>query len=252
MRALFHGALLSIALVAAALPTRVSASEGGVVQRVSTIDGEARGIRYLVYVPSGYDSETSAAPVLVGLHGTAGAPEQILEIPGLIEQAERHGFLIVCPSTSGWYGREFWSKAPRPLSVRSDLHVADVLERTLAEFRVDEERMYLLGVSKGGAGAWHLALGHPERWAGVAPISPAGYSGLDDLERIAHVPVIIVQGEKDRAVSVSENRRVAREMERLGMRYRYLEIAGAGHDLSSVPVAEAVFEFFLGDGAASP
>ena len=64
--------------------------------------------------------------------------------------------------------------------------------------------------------------------------------------------VIVIQGEEDRAVSVSENRRVAREMERLGMRYRYLEIAGAGHDLSEVPVAEEVFGFFLGGGASTP
>ncbi|MEM9404741.1 MAG: PHB depolymerase family esterase [Acidobacteriota bacterium] len=229
----------------AGLPSGATASEGRVLWRSSTIEGDARPVRYLVYVPASYARIGQDHPLLVGFHGTAGTPEQILQIPGLVQLAEEHGFLVVCPATSGWYGRGFWSGRPRPLSVRSDLHVADVLDRTLAEFRVDPERVYVLGVSKGGAGAWHWAFREPGRWAGVAAISPATYSPRQPWARIASIPAIVIQGAEDRAVSVSANRRLARTMKELGGTHRYVELPGVGHDLSKVDVAGEVFRFFL-------
>lgn len=219
--------------------------EGRLMQRSSVLEGEKAAVRYLVYVPSSYDAAAKAAPLLVGFHGTAGHPEQIVQIPGLLEQAERHGFVLVCPASSGWYGREFWSKKPRPLSVRSDRHVADVLERTLEELRIDEKRIYVLGVSKGGAGAWHWAFKEPGRWAGIAAISPATYSPEHDWERIAAIPSIMIQGADDRAVSVSANRRLSRTLLELGGSHRYVELPGVGHDLSKIDVAGEVFRFFV-------
>ena len=234
-----------IALFVSVLAPDLLEAEGRLLWKNSTIAGEVKPVRYLVYLPSSYDAAGRPSPLLVGFHGTAGHPEQILQIPGLLERAERHGFVVVCPASSGWYGREFWSKKPRPLSVRSDLHVADALEQTLEDFHIDETSIYVLGVSKGGAGAWHWAFKEPGRWAGIAAISPATYTPQHDWERIASIPAIVVQGAEDRAVSVPANRRLVRTMERLDMTHRYVELPGVGHDLSSIDVAGEVFRFFL-------
>lgn len=244
-RVMLRRALTVLFVVALFPPPEAWAAAGRAVWRTSSLEGEARPVRYLLYVPSAYDPEARAWPLLVGFHGTAGTPDQILEIRRLVELAERHGFVVVCPASSGWYGRELWSKKPRPLSVRSDLHVADVLERTLEELRIDDERVFLLGVSKGGAGAWHWAFKEPERWAGIAAVAPATYSPSRDWDHIAGIPAIVIQGAEDRAVSVPANRRLAREMKGLGMTHRYVELPGVGHDLSEIDVAGEVFRFFL-------
>ena len=236
-----------VLLTAATLCAQETHKESNLLERIqqrySVIDSSGRAIPYLVYVPSSYDPAREW-PMILGLHGTAGYPQQILDIPRLVELAEERGYLVVCPASSGWYGSSWLSRKPSALTVRSDLHISDVLERTLEEFSIDQERMYLLGVSLGGAGAWHLAFSEPERWAAIAPITPASYHGTRDLEPIGHVGVIMIQGEKDTAVSVGANRRIVEHMARMEMDHRYIEIPDAGHDLSDHDVMSEVFSFF--------
>ncbi len=45
--------------------------------------------------------------------------------------------------------------------------VFEALEAARANYNVDPERIVLRGFSMGGAGAWHLGLHHPDRWAAV-------------------------------------------------------------------------------------
>ncbi len=229
--------------LAGADPTN-PARAGRIVARTSLLPGDARGIPYLVFVPSTYTSSREW-PMVMGLHGTAGNPQQVLDLPRMQALAEQHGFLVVCPSTSGYYGSSLITRKPKALTVRSDQHLDDVVQRVRREFRVDKDRMFLLGVSLGGSGVWHQAYRSPYRWRALAPITPASHYLTRDLRPIKHLPVLMVQGEKDTAVSVPENRRIAREMKELGMGFTYVEYRGAGHDLSDHDVMGEVFRFFL-------
>ena len=51
----------------------------------------------------------------------------------------------------------------------------------LSEYRADENRVYLTGLSFGGAGSWHLAMTYPDRWAAGARC--AGRDN-EDVERL--------------------------------------------------------------------
>ena len=52
------------------------------------------------------------------------------------------------------------------------------LDETIEEFRIDESRVYLTGLSLGGEGAWYLGYLHPDRFAAIVPI--CGYvEGMD-------------------------------------------------------------------------
>lgn len=42
------------------------------------------------------------------------------------------------------------------------------------EFHVDDNRVYLTGVSMGGYGTWYMALRHPELFAAIAPVCGGG------------------------------------------------------------------------------
>ena len=63
-------------------------------------------MEYALFVPSGYD-KAKKAPLVVALHGLGGNPQQIIRSRGLVEQAEKYGYLVVAPmgyNSSGWYG----------------------------------------------------------------------------------------------------------------------------------------------------
>jgi pimeloyl-ACP methyl ester carboxylesterase len=121
---------------------------------------------YYVFLPSVHDGNRPL-PLVLFLHGYV--PDTSRTRPYLAsgyatELAEKHGVLLVAP-----HGR-----------TNTDFQYvgeADVL-RVKAEvekfYRVDPERVYLLGVSMGGAGAWQVGMHYPDLFAGVAPINGQG------------------------------------------------------------------------------
>jgi poly(3-hydroxybutyrate) depolymerase len=65
-------------------------------------------MEYALFVPSGYD-KAKKAPLVVALHGLGGNPQQMIRSRGLVEQAEKYGYLVVAPmgyNSSGWYGAQ--------------------------------------------------------------------------------------------------------------------------------------------------
>ena len=124
----------------------------------------------------------------------------------------------------------------------------NVLEMARKEFNIDENRIFLTGHSMGGMGSYYMAARNPEIWAGVAPIAGGGINDrYAPGEKIKNLPFLVMHGEKDKIVSVDQSRNSTAKMKELGMKYKYLEIPGADHEIwirhnarSWVPV----FEFF--------
>lgn len=206
------------------------------VDRVETRSlyvSEARKyVRHLVFAPSTYTADGQRCwPLIVGLHGTAGDPEQVMGFQRLMELAERYGYLVVCPYSSG-------------VGELHQRYVLQVLADTQGHYQVDPERIFLMGFSRGGAGVWGLGASHPELWAGLAPISPATRSDPAPLERMRDLPIIVVIGDQDKAVSVRAVRRWVRHMGERDMVHQFVELPGVAHDLSKVNFLPLVFEFF--------
>lgn len=140
------------------------------------------------------------------------------------------------------------------------------LDRTIDEFRVDRERIALTGISMGGAGAWRLALHHPDRFRVIAPICgwvvpPATLPEFsEDLERIGldaaspydsvatklkAADIWIVHGAKDTTVPPSESRRMHEALKRAGANVRYTEYSDAGHNAWDQSYMNDEFATFL-------
>jgi predicted peptidase len=133
---------------------------------------------------------------------------------------------------------------PRNLGELSEKDVMNVVEIVRKEFNVDEKRIYLIGHSMGGAGTWHLGSKYADTWAGLAPIAPAAFGQPTGLDKIKHIPVIVVQGDADNLVPVAGTRRWVDKLKELGVTYEYLEIPGGGHgDVIGTGVPK-IFEFF--------
>ena len=207
-------------------------------------------MEYARFVPSTYDPKKNS-PLIVALHGLGGYPGQIMGYPGLTRLAERHGYVVVAPmgyNSRGWYGSRGKGGGrrndPKNLGELSELDVMNVLQLTLKQLNIDKDRIYLMGHSMGGGGTWHLGLKHPDLWAALAPISPAIYRPPNELEKIKHIPVIVVHGAKDRLVRVEGVRKWVDKMKQLEMTHKYIEDEDGGHIFVAFENLPNIFEFF--------
>jgi predicted peptidase len=106
--------------------------------------------------------------------------------------------------------------------------VMKMLRRTMSEEQVDENRVYLTGLSMGGYGAWDLAARHPGMFAAVAPICGGGDPAT--ATRIAHLPVWVAHGDADQAVDVDRSRSMVAALRVAGGSPVYVELPGVGHN----------------------
>jgi len=159
-----------------------------------------------------------------------------------VREATAKGFIVIAPfgyNTGGWYGALGQGKdfkvgrvapdAPDNLGELSEKDVLNVLEIARKEFNIDNKRVYLMGHSMGGGGSLYLGIKYSDNWAALAPMAPAIYSSPDDLAKIKHMPIIVVQGDKDTLVPVDSTRKWVAKMDELKMKHKYIEIPEGNH-----------------------
>lgn len=222
--------------------------KGEILTRQYYFQEAGKQMDYLLYVPRSFQPGKKM-PLVVALHGLLSTPGQIIRYPGMTRLAEKHGFIVVAPwgyNNRGWYGslgQRSRGMRPENLGELSEKDVMNVLATVQQDFPIDAKRIYLLGHSMGGGGAFHLAIKYPQKWGAVATIAPAVYADPDQLQKIKHLPVIIVQGAKDGLVSVKRTRRWVEKMKQLKMNYRYIEVADGGHIFVAFSNLPMIFDF---------
>ncbi len=200
---------------------------------------------YHLYVPRGYTGR-KPMPLVVALHGHGGDEDLLFKAPSLSPLAEERGYLIVAPlgyRTDGRYGAgTSGDPAVQRRRALSEADVMNVLALVRAQYRVDEDRIYVLGHSMGAAGAWHLGEKYPDLWAALACFS--GSAAPESEARMKHLPQLVVHGDDDAVVPVARSRAMVAEMKRLGVIHRYLEVRGGDHSAVVDPNLPAAFDFF--------
>lgn len=78
--------------------------------------------------------------------------------------------------------------------------VMAMLDQTQANYRTDDERVYLTGLSYGGFGTWILASHYPDRFAAIAPIVGWGHPDLMPPIAQAKIPVWCISGGRDAVI----------------------------------------------------
>jgi poly(3-hydroxybutyrate) depolymerase len=139
---------------------------------------------------------------------------------------------------------------PNETSLKSEKDVMNVIAIIKKEFNIDENRMYLLGHSMGGAGAIYLGVKNASMWAAIgayAPATqPAGINPVNySLAPAKNVPMIIIQGDMDNLVShLTSTRPWIEQMKELGITHQYVEVPGGDHEGVKITGAADVFAFF--------
>lgn len=124
--------------------------------------------------------------------------------------------------------------------------VYDVLADVKRRFPIDEDRVYLTGLSMGGGGTLWLGLTRPDVWAALAPVCAAAPSGSDELAGNAlNLPVRLFHGDQDPAVPVESSRRWHKRFLDLGVKAEYVEYPGVRHNSWDLAYkGAAVFQWF--------
>jgi predicted esterase len=198
---------------------------------------------YRLYIPKNYDG-SRAFPLVVALHGLGGTEDSMFGANyQVIPEAEKRGYIIAAPlgyRIDGGYGRNMGPGNKR--SEFSELDVMHVLELVRRDYKIDEQRIYLMGHSMGGIGTWALGAKYPQIWASLAPIS--GVADPRTVEVMRHIPEVVVHGDADNTVPVGGSRAMVAEMKKLGVDVKYIEVPGGSHTSVPGPNMSAIFDFF--------
>jgi enterochelin esterase-like enzyme len=124
--------------------------------------------------------------------------------------------------------------------------VYDVIADVRRRFPIDEDRVYLTGLSMGGGGTLWLGLTRPDLWAAIAPVCPAVRRETEDLAPNAlNVPVHLFHGDQDNSVPVEVSRRWQKLLLRLGGPVEYREYPGVRHNSWDDAYRDgAIFDWF--------
>jgi predicted peptidase len=220
---------------------------------------------YHLIVPQKYDGKTKM-PLVVALHGYGGNQDYFsVLVKSLPELCEQYGFIFVAPmgySTGGWYGAPLSIPGNQPRAggkqppastqtpeeatherEQSEADVMNVIDLVSKEYKVDSQRVYLMGHSMGGFGAYYLGQKYASKWAAIAPMSGTMANPNYHLDRLSKVPILVSVGSTETATA--ENARAQIEiMKKMGMTTSYVEIDGGTHMSMIPPTVPQIFAFF--------
>jgi dipeptidyl aminopeptidase/acylaminoacyl peptidase len=226
------------------------AGKTGDFKRHYLLESAGEIMPYRMYVPTAYNG-TRGFPLIIALHGLGGTEDAFFTGYGSTTPplAEQHGYIVAAPlgyrvdGSYGWgLGNPPADPATRRLQERSEQDVMQVLELVKRQYKIDDNRIYLLGHSMGAIGTWKIGPKYPNIWAALAPISGSGVPAT--LERVRNVPEIVVHGDDDRTVNVQGSRTMVAKMKELGIDVKYIEVPGGSHGGVVAPNLAAIFDFF--------
>jgi poly(hydroxyalkanoate) depolymerase family esterase len=197
-----------------------------IVREIDTADGPRR---YKLFIPSSYD-KARPAPLLVVLHGCTQDPDDIARGTRFNDVAGSRGFLVAYPEQPQKYnGLKCWNwfdAAHQSRDKGEPALIASITQRVIHDYSVDSKRVYIAGVSAGGAMALTTAYAYPElfvaagihsgiAYAAVTSIADAltaMHSGAPDQGSLGsavvkgfgsarHFPAIVFQGKADKSVN---------------------------------------------------
>ncbi len=131
-----------------------------------------------LWVPTTMQSDR-ASPLLMVLHGCGHDAEDMAEISGMNQLADVNGFLAVYPEQSrlanllkcwNWFDPRHQTRGAGEPSI-----LAEVVDQVRASYPVDPDRIFLVGVSAGGAMASILAATYPDIFAALAIFAGAEF-----------------------------------------------------------------------------
>jgi len=140
-----------------------------------------------------------------------------------------------CPQSDRWASNMGMSENPTN-AMRLTL---ELIEKLIGEHNIDRQRIYVIGVSMGGSGAYDIVSRRPDLFAAAVPI--CGTTNGTNASRMKDVALWIFHGEDDQVVSVNASRMIVQALEAEGASPKYTEYENAGHGIWGLAYNEPDF-----------
>jgi predicted peptidase len=180
-------------------------------------------LNYLVFLPEKYQASDDKWPLLLFLHGSGETGDDIEKVkihgpPKIVESKPDFPFIVVSPQT--------------PIRTWFPEVLGALLDEVVGKYRVDEDRIYVTGLSMGGAGTWNLAARYPQRFAAIAPICGAGKP--EDASKLKDLPIWAFHGALDSAESLTRHQAMVDAVKHSGGNIQYTVYPDLKHDCWTV------------------
>ncbi len=180
----------------------------GLLTDVADFGDNPGALKMRVYRPAGLPK---GAPLVVVLHGCRQTAEGYAAGAGWLTLADRFGFAVLCPeqvAANNAYCCFNWFEPADLARDRGEAaSIRQMITWMLADGRLDRTKVFVTGLSAGGAMTNVMLAAYPEVFAGGAPIAGLPYGAASDareafgamLQGVRHLPD--VWGDHVRAAS---------------------------------------------------
>lgn len=142
--------------------------------------------KYKAHIPTIYNN-ANKTPVVIYIHGGGGNSEGSKN-DGLYPYSDKYGFILLSPAGTGVLRDKLlvWNLGPYLINGNIQTHpnyasehniddvvfLSKMIDEAKTNFNVDENRIYVTGISQGGMMSYRLACELSDKIAAIAPVAP--------------------------------------------------------------------------------
>lgn len=205
---------------------RVNPGAGGQFITGSHAEASAGMREYKLYIPPAA-ADAKPLPLVVMLHGCGQSPDDFSAGTGMNEAALQHGFYVLYPAQTQHANASRcwnWFKHNHQARGRGEpALLAGMTRDVMARYPIDPQRVYVAGLSAGGAMAAILGDAYPDLFAavgvhsglatGAASDMPSAFGAMQNgsaasARTTASPPTIVFHGDQDATVHPSNGEHV--------------------------------------------
>lgn len=191
--------------------------------------------KYLLHIPDEYSElENKKWPVIFYLHGRHASGNNLNSIkryglPYFISKGKKLDFIVVspqCPWGKNWASDDWFNPLFKEISEK---------------YNIDDNRVYMIGISMGGFGTWELANRMPDRFAAIVPMCGGAKSIW--AKELSKIPTWVFHGTADKVIPISRSESIVKAMEKLGAEVKFTRLKNEGHDISKHFNNDEIYEW---------